>query len=375
MLDVATLLQLDLFSNFTLCAGAPGLGHNISNVVVLDHEGLWDNFSDFHEGDFVLTNLFYAKDDPERIYTSFSRLMQIGVSAIAIKSIFYKELPENVLALANRKNVPIFFFQDIYIEDVILCITDYIRSSTDYSRYEQLIDTILCAVPEQDAMHELLSGMAAAPFSLVSCLYLSYRKKMDALSIQRYLNKLQIRRNSLVYLPQISFRKYKNGILFFFFVDESGTLPPWETILRDFDVEQNQFDIGIGDCLLPLSKLDTAIRRSIYAADSSASGHIFLHSSLTIENLVFPMRENSYVKEYLSDLKAMIDAHETGGGTQLFDTLTGYVDSGFKIDETAALLYQHPNTIRYRIAKLKNILRLPEDSSFQFVALLLVKCA
>lgn len=375
MLDVATLLQLDLFSNFTLCAGALGLGHNISNVVVLDHEGLWDNFSDFHEGDFVLTNLFYAKDDPERIYTSFSQLMQIGVSAIAIKSIFYKELPEKVLALANRKNVPVFFFQDIYIEDVILCITYYIRSSTDYSRYEQLIDTILCAVPEQDAMHELLSGMAAEPFSLVSCLYLSYRKKMDALSIQRYLNKLQIRRNSLAYLPQISFRKYKNGILFFFFMNGSGTLPPWETILRDFDVEQNQFDIGIGDCLLPLSKLDTAIRRSIYAAHSSASGHIALHSSLTIENLVFPMRENNYVTEYLSDLRAMIAAHETGDGTQLFDTLTGYVDTGFKIDETAALLYQHPNTIRYRIAKLKNILRLPEDSSFQFVALLLVKCA
>lgn len=199
MLDVATLLQLDLFSNFTLCAGALGLVHNISNVVVLDHEGLLDNFSDFHEGDFVLTNLFYAKDDPERIYTSFCQLMQIGVSAIAIKSIFYKELPEKVLALANRKNVPVFFFQDIYIEDVILCITDYIRSSTDYSRYEQLIDTILCAIPEQDALHELLSGMAAEPFSFVSCLYLSYRKKMDALSIQRYLNKLQIRRNSLAY--------------------------------------------------------------------------------------------------------------------------------------------------------------------------------
>lgn len=110
MLDVATLLQLDLFSNFTLCAGALGLVHNISNVVVLDHEGLLDNFSDFHEGDFVLTNLFYAKDDPERIYTSFCQLMQIGVSAIAIKSIFYKELPEKVLALANPVKMFLFSF-------------------------------------------------------------------------------------------------------------------------------------------------------------------------------------------------------------------------------------------------------------------------
>ena len=47
MLDVASLEKFDFLNNFVLAAGHNGLSRTISNVVILDHEGIDGDFSDF----------------------------------------------------------------------------------------------------------------------------------------------------------------------------------------------------------------------------------------------------------------------------------------------------------------------------------------
>ena len=76
MLDVASLEKFDFWDHFTLISGASGVYRNISNVVILDYEGIEGDFSGFHEGDFVITNLLFAKNDPEKIYPAFLSLIE-----------------------------------------------------------------------------------------------------------------------------------------------------------------------------------------------------------------------------------------------------------------------------------------------------------
>lgn len=64
MLDVASLKKFDFLKNFSLVAGENGLYRNISNVVILDYEGIDGDFSDFHEGDFIITNLLFCTKSP-----------------------------------------------------------------------------------------------------------------------------------------------------------------------------------------------------------------------------------------------------------------------------------------------------------------------
>ena len=143
MLDVASLEKFDFLNNFILAAGHNGLSRTISNVVILDYEGIDGDFSGFHEGDFVITNLLFAKNSPEKIYSAFEELISIGVSAFAVKTVFFKKLPSKVIDLADKNEVPVFLFNDIYIEDVILGITDHLRSSANYNYYESLLDSFL----------------------------------------------------------------------------------------------------------------------------------------------------------------------------------------------------------------------------------------
>lgn len=68
MLDVASLEKFELLNKLRLVSGANGLYRNITNVVILDYEGIEGDFSGFHEGDFVITNLLFAKNDISKIY-------------------------------------------------------------------------------------------------------------------------------------------------------------------------------------------------------------------------------------------------------------------------------------------------------------------
>ena len=52
----------------------------------------------------------------------------------------------------------------------------------------------------------------------------------------------------------------------------------------------------------------------------------------------------------------------------LSDTLHKLVANDFDIDKTAVALFQHPNTIRYRINKLKELMSVNSDLEFQVLA-------
>lgn len=378
MLDVASLQQFDFFSNFTLYAGENGLTNIISNVVVLDYEGLEENFFDFHEGDFVLTNLLYAKETPDKIYTSFSRLMTKKISAIAIKSIFYKELPENVRKLANEQNVPIFFFHSIYIEDVILNITDYLRSFANYNYYENLIDSLIHSTDHAATINEMLENIVSIKHEFVSAMYISYKKKMDDFSIQRNINALQLTKKNLNYTKNIFFIKYKKGFLFLYFsikkFPSSVICQNWDSLLLDLHINRASFHIGIDDQSLSIKKTELSIQRAIYSNFVCKKEDLAIqkYSGLHLYNLILPFSENVYVVEYLNSIMNLIRKKESNKEF-LVDTLYSYVNNNFRIDKTAAVLFQHPNTIRYRISKLKTIVGIENEFEFQVTATLIVK--
>ncbi len=379
MLDVASLLQFDFFSHFRLCAGAGGLYRVISNVVILDYEGIEEDFCDFHKGDFVLTNLLYAREQPEKIYSSFSQLMKIGVSAIAVKSVFFQELPQQVKALADQQQVPLFFFDSIYIEDVILNLTDYLRSDTNYTYYENLIDTFLTSGDSAPVIDKLLQEVKTEEHHYISVMYISYKTAIDEFSIQRCLNGLQLQKHNLRDAADFCFMKYKKGIFFLYFYKEkpgsTAVMQNWKDLLQELLIVQSRFYIGISDQPLLLSRTDIAIQRSFYANTiCRQEGAPFKkYSELAMNNLLLPLADNAYVKEYLCGLLAQLRESESGQSAHLVDTLRTYVQCNFHIDQTGKAMFQHPNTIRYRIARIKAILGMENDLEFQMAALLITR--
>ncbi len=377
MLDVASLQQFEFFSKFTLYAGGKGVHRTITNVVILDHEGFEGNYSDFHPGDFVITNLLYAKDNPHRIYSSFSQLIAIGVSAIAIKSIYFSSLPSEVTELAETHRLPVFFFNAIYIEDVILNIADYLRSSANYSYYENLVDGFVRTETNEEAMNQLLAHCGKETRHYLSTAYLTYRMSMDEVSVQRNFNQLLLKKNSLLYADDLFIMKYKKGLLLLRFSKE-GFLQPkvlqlWRDTFIELGLEQALFFTGINDEMLPAKKLDIAIQRCLYANRYCIGESLeeARYGDIHLSSLMLSLSDNRYASDYLTGLCEILQAGEGPQSGQLMKTLLTYVECRFHIEQTGKKLFQHPNTIRYRLNKIKALLRCRDDYDFQVLAALI----
>ncbi len=350
----------------------------ISNVVIMDYEGISGNFTDFHTGDFVITNLLFAKDDPSLIYQAFKQLMNIGISAIAIKDIFFTEIPDEVIELADISRVPVFFFNSIYIEDVLLNITDHIRSENNFNYGEELINQFYARPSNEENIYNLLNYMQTIHYTHVSTMYISYRNPIDDFTLQRHINKIRMKKNQIPQYDRVSFIKYHKGILFFYFYadnEDSNLLKNWQQLIYDLDIELSLFRIGVNDSLLPVLKTDIAILRALYSNRICNRTEVEqkIYSTLTLDNFALALSTSAYTKEYLMDLYGKLSTLDPNKSSQLIETLTAYAKCRFQIEKTGEMLFQHPNTVRYRISKMKSLFGVEDDFSFQIIAMLMTE--
>lgn len=397
MLDVHSLQNFEFMNNFLLIAGSTGLYKSVTNVVILDYEGIEEDYHGFHEGDFVITNLMFAKRHPERIYNSFKALIAIGVSAFAIKTVIFTKLPDEVIALANEKQIPIFLFNDIFIEDVILNITDHLRSATNFNYNENLIDEIITPSDHSSQILELTHSLELdATYPDCSAMYLGYKTLIDKFTLQRTINKLQIQIQHLPADYNVKLALYKNGIIFIaiFSDHKNETTPPlsledyWLAFLNLLSLTTKNFYIGISDDILPIEKLDLCIMRCLNAyafnkknfseaSENNAHNNITAYTDINTQNLFYPIFENKYIQEYLLEIVKKIQPKctdfEDFKCTNAYRTLKACIQADFDMYKAADLLFQHQNTVRYRLKKLQSSLGIDNETSFRVLTMYLIQ--
>ena len=151
MIRLKELLELPIFQNFRLVAGLTGLSREVRNVDILEYEWMSRNFDVFHPDDLVLTSLFFAKDDPSLIQKSFEKLAARAVTAIAVKTVFYTEMPEDVLAFCDAHDLPLFLFDGAFMEDIIVNFNDVLKLQQSHLQSEQQIHDLLALLaPARD---------------------------------------------------------------------------------------------------------------------------------------------------------------------------------------------------------------------------------
>jgi purine catabolism regulator len=104
-MNIKELLQMPEFDGFKLLTGNIDNNRNITSVNVIDSP---DSYLYFKGGEFLLTNAYIMKDAPEILKDIIEQSAKIGVAGIGIKlERFISEVPENILALAERLDFPI----------------------------------------------------------------------------------------------------------------------------------------------------------------------------------------------------------------------------------------------------------------------------
>lgn len=357
--------KLNTFRKFRLISGVSGLGNPIEKVGILDWEFFIKEEGQFIKGEFVLTSLMFAKDNPDYILESVMELVHCGVSGLAVKNVYYNELPQEVVRYSNENDFPIFIFDNsAYFEDIITEVMDKIRFAGNYELLETKVDILIKKQLDKVTVKEIAYEINSSFKDTYFVIYIKSKQYTDDNQIIAILE--QIKRSGSLSLYSTAM-KYRGGILLIITAEktDSSELDTKAGILvKSLPIDSNAFYVGVSNTHRDLSTLNIGINESLYAEITSEVTNVSIKkfSDIGLYSVVLPYKDDIWMRSFYEGLTVPIKNYDAKYNTELFETAVIYFEKDGNIIDTAQALFIHKNTVRYRLDKIKEILDM--DSGF-----------
>ncbi len=366
---VANVYQLKKLSQARILTGESGFHRVVSHMSILDYEFMIGTMKGaFIENDFVLSSFLFAKDDPELLRAAIRTLIEYGVSLLGIKDVYYKQLPQDIIDYAIAHDFSIFLFGgEAYFEDIITEVTDTIRLMDSNQLIEFKLGTLLETEVGKSVVRELsleINPQFRENVTALCCKPLVRAEEADQF---RTLNRLQ----RLSYFQDTnSVFQYKNFLLAILTSDAPPESRELKKIVREFmertGITTSEYVIGTSDSFPFLHQLNLALRESLYACQiggTQGKGLCF-YQEIGLYKILLPHLNSFWTDDFRDSVLTPLTEYDRHYSTELFITLRTYVDQGGSIKKTAAALFQHDNTIRYRLNKIRELLHMERDNDF-----------
>lgn len=366
-ITVLDAMKLNSLKNFRLVAGQWGLNRSIERVGILDYEYVKNIKGQFVQGEFILSSFLFAKDDVRLLDEAIRSLIEDNVACLAIKNIYYDELPAEVIDYADKKGFPIFIFDNsVFFEDIITEITDIVRSVDKYTQMEAKVDMILHKNSSKTLIRELAMEINSSFNENFIVLYLKEKRYASNKNIINILEKYKQDSHS----KGDAALKYRDGILGII-TSKKNDMIDWNKTVYDFissmNINFDKFYIGIGENHFAINDLNIGIAESLNAmriCEINSQDMIF-YENIGIYKILLPYMNEHWINEFCLNLILPLKNFDEKNGTEIFHTAVTYIENDGNIKETARALFMHENTIRYRINKVKEILNMQNlDGSF-----------
>ena len=358
---VRELLTLEALQPISAVTGETGLDAALKDVVLLEYDSLQQpRPKDYYRDDFIISTLFSAKDNPDALYLMVSQLIALGAAGLAYKSVYFKTIPQRVIELAQAHQFPILKFDGLYIEDVILTISDSMRMRQEFSMYEDPLFQLLRGTTESLGIESLCLQMNPNRKKYMCAVYV-HSTDLTSNWSATLRNVLQLRSSRHI-ISSYRFLQFRRG--FFILCNDTQPLNPatlGQDILSLFDslgVERSGLCFGIGSVQQRSGDFDRVIRDAfdalLYALMQKKT--VVTLDELRLYQCIFPMVRDKTTRAMMAAMITRLEDYdrESSSGC-LVATLDAYSKTGYSIPATASFLHQHPNTIRYRLKKITEL--------------------
>ncbi len=357
MTRVFEALPLEPFQEFVLQAGESGLLNEISNVTILDYETDSRDYSAFRPGDFILSSLYFAKDDESLILEAFRALIKRGISGFAVKTVYYFTIPDKLRELADAAGVPVFTFHTTSMEDIIIAVSQLNREKDLQAVHAGLVRQLVRSPLEDNEMSALAAKLDDHMKPWCMALYATLREPGLPLPSHQAARRVPMEENGLHYTMLI----YQGGLLLLLTAQQ---LPDEEQsralLLQKLDalrLPPAACRIGFGQPCLTRRQLDAGISQSLQANLLCRlwQRDALIWAELGAWRFLLPLLEAPGIKAECRRQMADLQSYDAAHGTALLDTLIAYVRAQGDVNAAAEKLYQHPNTVRYRVKKVRQL--------------------
>lgn len=376
MILLRDILSHPLFSAFRIVSGTNGMNTPVTQAGFFDWESDEEIGKYFAKGEFVVTTLAATRNDPGRAEESLRLLIRSQVAAIAIKEVYFHEISEGLRAMSEEWNVPILFFEDTYVDDVLYQVKAMLLQA-DSGRNSRLLRSLLTGhglTPE--ACRE--TALQLSPFfggQVLLCAFVTEAvpgQDLTAPAFDSY-GSLCGRGSGSGAIPenelQYALFPFWRGVFFVCTANERQSLPEARQLplLRSFFPDCGpSYRVGLCAEEAGLGQLDLCLKQAFYAALSAVADEIpvLRFSETGPDRFLLPLGDGVWAERYHDGLLEAL-SRDGGRAEPLLETLEAYVRCGGDIALTAGLLYQHSNTVRYRLQKLRRAWQTEDELRFQ----------
>ena len=367
MIRLKELFRLENLKKLRLIAGQEGLERTVTAAVLLEYDSSRMELPDFYRGDLVVTTLAYARGDNQLVANSLLALMNQGIAGLLVKTAYFSELPASVVNMANKLGTPLFLFDETYIEEVILGVTELIRGKRHFAGYEQELDALMrgALTPEQAKEKVARIDPAGARGYRICCMYPSER-----------LNVLEDKLYALLCSDEELAQRcicmeWRRMLIMLMHEDEPGlTCANIQTGIQEMfsraQINPVGLSLGGSERFTDPADFGMALNAAVYAAKAArlTGKGAMCASELGLYAYLFPMSENPFVCSQCRSQLQRIREYDAQNRTSLEQTARVYVAERMEIAATAKALFQHPNTVRYRLTKIQKLMELEDDALF-----------
>ncbi len=371
MIHIKKLFRLQAISHLRLIAGQDGLERTVTSAVLFEYDPSRMQLLDFYRGDLVVTTLAYARDDADLVERSLVALMNQGIAGLLVKTAYFDELPKSVVDMADRIGTPIFLFDDTYIEEVILQVTDLIRGRRHFAGYEKDLDDLMEGSLTEEQVRQLVQRIDPVGLQAYRVAAILPKERMprmeDKIFDQLEQDAQAERRYIFMEWHQMTLAICRQEA-----AAEESALEAFSAFLGRAGINCSVLSIGISRLWDEPMKLGIALREAVYAAKKAKIEKKESVEDLGIYAYLFPMSKDPFICDRCRRAYAEVLLYDEQNHTNLANTAQAYVDANMDIGAAAKALYQHPNTVRYRLGKIQKILHKEDDPLFEAMLCMMV---
>jgi len=366
MIRLKELFRLENLKRLRLIAGQEGLERMVTAAVLLEYDSSRMELPDFYRGDLVVTTLAYARGDSTLVANSLLALMNQGIAGLLVKTAYFSELPGSVVSTANRLGIPLFLFDETYIEEVILEVTELIRGKRHFSGYEQELDALMRGALTAEQIKERVQRIDPMGSRAYRLCALYPRDRLNVLEEKLYMllsgdEALAQRCICMEWRRMLIMLVHEDGQE----TDCAAALADIQNMLARAQINPSDICLGVSGQTMDQALFGTALNEAVYAAKAArlTGRSAMCADELGLYAYLFPMSENAFVCGQCRRQLQRIREYDAQNHTSLEQTARAYVQMSMEIAATAKALFQHPNTVRYRLTKIQKLMGLEGDDA------------
>ena len=306
-----------------------------------------------------MSTLSVARDDVELVFSAIKALIEQKSAGLAFKTVYYDTLPDYILEYADKHNFPIFSFDpSIFIENVINTIFSSIKSRGVHDLLEAKLETLFQGVITDYTVEKIAIELNENFHQVNKVIYCQEKRYISQDNSIRIVEKFSRMKN----VPQNhSLFKFRSGIVMILtgnYPNDKSLNIESQYIMELLNLTEKDFTIGRSSLKENLMNLDQALKESYYAFEAAVIKQVNSanYEDIGLYQFMIPLLNDPWAKRFSDRLIEPIIDYDMKYNAHLMDTISLYFDNDCNTQRVSELIFQHKNTVLYRIRKIKDLL-------------------